>query len=92
LERRRYERLPFSKELEVRTIGKLAWTSARMCDVSIAGLGFQTDLCLQVGEEVWLSMPDAAEQAPISLTATVRHVAPAGKHYYVGVERNEASA
>ena len=83
-EKRQHERFAFPHPIEVRRDNDPSWIPAMARDISVGGLGFESDHPLEVGDRLRIGWPSIDED--IVFEAVVRHVRTSGSTHCIGVE------
>ena len=83
-ERRRHERYPFERHLEVRAPEPFGRLLVRAHDISESGFSFASDVELHVGDRILLGL---RHDDDVYVEAEVRNVRHEGVHFIVGAER-----
>jgi hypothetical protein len=82
-ERRRHERVELEGELQVRSASDFTWTTVFARDISTSGIGFDSPLSFERGEELYLWLPDSGLG---EIPAVVRHIMQRNGFFNIGVE------
>jgi len=82
-ERRRHQRVELEGELQVRSASDSTWVTAYARDISTSGIGLDSPVSFQRGEEVYLWLPDSGLG---EVQAVVRHVMERKGYWNIGVE------
>jgi hypothetical protein len=91
VEQRRYERIPFSTDVELRDSGSGHVCRGRSIDLSRGGIGFFSDRFIPAGTHVRITLSCRASGRPVAVTvgATVRRATTEGGGGIMGAQFDE---
>jgi hypothetical protein len=86
LDRRIHTRTEYAGSLHLQCAGESTWFAVHGLDVSAGGFAFISDVEMRRGEQLSVAVP---ELEAYTVSAVVRHVKPAHRGFFVGIEFDE---